>query len=67
MTITLGWWTLPLALCVFGVICLFANAWWDSKHSSGGYGDIFNGCLGMIVCAICWVAAAGICIGRWLS
>lgn len=67
MTITLGWWLLPLALCVFGVLCLVGNTWWDSRNGSSGYGSMLDGCVGAVVCLVCFVAAIGICIGRWLS
>lgn len=68
MTITLHWWMLPAALAILGLVVAILDKLWDDRHSSGGYfGSAFNGCLGVVACGVLWVAAAGICIGRWLA
>lgn len=68
MTITLSWWMVPLGLFILGVLLAVVSKWWDDAHSSGGYfGSLGNGCLGMLVCIGLWLAAIGICIGKWMS
>lgn len=65
MTITLGWWAIPAALCIFGILAAVVSSYMD--RNSGGYGSIGQGCFGAVICFVCFVAAAGICLGRWLS
>ncbi|MCK9563616.1 MAG: hypothetical protein M0R02_12960 [Bacteroidales bacterium] len=59
MTITLGWWAIPLAL--FFAPFLYSAIFGDDS----GYAGLDIG--SMIVLLVCWVAAIAVIIGRFIA
>lgn len=64
MTITMEWWAIPVLLCLVGIAASVVSYVIDGRSSNG---SILRGCVGDLICFACWVAAAGICVGRWLA
>ncbi len=64
MTITLGWWAVPIALVIVGGLL----AWvYHAKHySPGGYfGDPITPLFSLVIFVLFALTALGICIGKW--
>lgn len=66
MTITIGWWVIPLILLLVGWLL----AWWyhSKNYSPGGYfGDFVTPAVSLgIFCAFA-LLAIGIAIGKWIA
>lgn len=55
MTITLGWWAVPLVLVIVGIVGLVLDE-----------GDRLGGVVGAAWCVLCWVAALAFTVGHFV-
>ena len=63
MTITIGFWAIPVAIVVVGyIIALIADE--DFRNNSGG---MLSGCLGAAIVTAALFLAAGVVLGKYLA